>query len=448
MTGFSIDLCDSDRAGSEDPCGIRIAAGNTVFTRLLREPANRTNDSVIAPPAQLAFWLCDNWWRLRWEGIGADRQTAEWRLAHDLSSIGGGYAWPRLAVWGDLDRIGLMSRSDPVGIIGPVRYITDALLFIDARDFELAVDRYLDRVSDNEHGFGSDRDALRSLIATVREERQDPEIAIWRRLEARLGYDPDTGPEAAIVEAGELASRFGLESVEEAIAASPGADASQTLAREIEMASQTGQQCDFSIVSGIGEIQRHPTLPPWMAAESAAEQVRSVAGIGSGRLLNKRLAELLGVKPSVFSWPTSDDQRRSYGLRLRVSGRGERQAVSLRSRRSQGRRFELCRALGDTLWAHNDALGPLATNTSNTARQRFQRAFAQSLLCPFEALRDVLGRNVPEDEDIAAAADHFHVDPSVVRSLLVNKNVIERASLARLDAGLDQASFSEILDAA
>ncbi len=85
---------------------------------------------------------------------------------------------------------------------------------------------------------------------------------------------------------------------------------------------------------------------------------------------------------------------------------------------------------------------------SNTARQRFQRAFAQSLLCPFEALRNFLGSNAPEDEDIAAAAGHFHVDPSVVRSLLANKSIIARASLSRLDADLDQASFLELLDAA
>jgi len=70
------------------------------------------------------------------------------------------------------------------------------------------------------------------------------------------------------------------------------------------------------------------------------------------------------------------------------------------------------------------------------------------LLCPFEALRNFLGSDSPEDEDIAAAAGYFHVDPRVVRSLLINKNVIERASLSRLDASLDQASFLEMLDAA
>jgi hypothetical protein len=438
MTGFSIDLCDADQVASDHPCRIRIAAGDVVFTRLLRESGNRRDDSLIAPPAQLAFWLCDNWWRLRWEGICARNQPAEWRLAHDLSSIGGGYAWPRLTIWGDLDRIGLASRSDPVGVVGPVRYLTDALLFVDAREFELATDRFLDRVSDIEHGFGTDRDALRSLVGTLREEREDPEIAIWRRLEARLGYDPDTGPEAAIVEANNLASRFGLESVEEAIAASPGADSPYTLARELEATRTSGQICDFSaIVAAVSKVDRNPAVRPWEAAEKAAEQVRSAAGIGSGTLLNKRLADLLGVESAVFKPQPSIDHR-AYGLRLRNNDEGERQSVLLRSRHTRARRFELCRALGDTLWARGEAMGPLATRTSSTARQRFQRAFAQSLLCPFDELRDLLGSDCPEDEDITEAATHFHVDYDVVRSLLVNKGVIGRESFFRLQGRIDQ----------
>jgi hypothetical protein len=62
-------------------------------------------------------------------------------------------------------------------------------------------------------------------------------------------------------------------------------------------------------------------------------------------------------------------------------------------------------------------------------------AVDRSLLCPFSELRkriDLLG---PTEEQIDSAASYFHVRPSVVRTLLVNKGVLPRETLAeRLEA--------------
>ena len=78
-------------------------------------------------------------------------------------------------------------------------------------------------------------------------------------------------------------------------------------------------------------------------------------------------------------------------------------------------------------------MGPL-TKTS-TARQKFQRTFAQSLLCPFEDLKAYLETDHPDEDDIAAAAVHFHVANRVVETVLVNKKLIERERLVdRLEA--------------
>ena len=350
--------------------------------------------------------------------------------AHDIASVGGGYAWPRLCIWGDLDRIGLLSQADPIGVIGPVRYLTDALLYVAAPGYEAQVDQFLDRVADAQQGFGSDRQALRALIGALRAERTDPAVARWRRIEARLGCDPDQGPDEAIEALGALANHFGLEVVEEAIAARPGGDASQVLERAVSMVRAAGQRCDFSaLLSAVSPMLRTPSEPPWMAAELAAQRVRAAAGIQRGPLHNKRLAELLGTTTEVFQ-QTASHERLAYGLRLGEQGPTGLQSITLRAKWQEGRRFELCRALGDTLWATDDILGPLAP--TSTVRQKFQRAFAQSLLCPFDELQEELDTDCPDDDDIAAAARHFHVAERVVQTVLVNKQIVERGRFTDL----------------
>ena len=68
-----------------------------------------------------------------------------------------------------------------------------------------------------------------------------------------------------------------------------------------------------------------------------------------------------------------------------------------------------------------------------TARQQFQRAFAQEFLCPFDALLEKINTDQPDDDDIQAAADHFMVSPRVVATVLVNRGELEREALTWAD---------------
>lgn len=432
MSEWSIQLSPLTEYAPEEPCRIRIEAGGIPLTKLLRQPGSQADDAVVASPDKLAFWFCDNWWRLRWETRPNTGPTPGWRLAHELASVGGGFAWPQLAIWGDVDRVGLLARADPVGVVGPVRYLTDAIFFIKASSFEDEVDNFLDRVADETTGFGSDRAALGALIAALRAERGDPEIALWRRLEARLGYDPDQAHDAVIEAAAALAGTHGLEAVEEAVAAEPDAQAPERLAAQIEHARSRGQVCDFSgVLAAVQAPPHNPPEPPWLAAEVTAARVRTLGGITPGPIPTRRLAEILGTTAYSFR-NTPREEDRAYGLRLHA-GRGGQQRVSLRTRSPRGRRFELCRALGDALWSPEEQLGPMTPTT--TARQKFQRAFAQALLCPAEDVRAFLATEDPTPDDISAAADHFAVNESVIRTLAVNKGWIGREQLQdRLEA--------------
>ncbi len=172
-----------------------------------------------------------------------------------------------------------------------------------------------------------------------------------------------------------------------------------------------------------GTIQQGSGRPVWEIAEEAATAVRHGLGVGEGPLRNRRLAELLNTSTDRFRSDESESSGLGYGIRLRQGDEGKNVAT-LNARWSQGRRFDWCRILGDAIWSGNDALGPVTR--IRTGRQKFQRAFAQSLLCPYEDLLSYINTDYPSEDDISAAARHFHVSERVIQTVLVNKRKIPR----------------------
>jgi hypothetical protein len=429
MNSFGIQVDDLQHTGEGDgsvPAAVTIRSGEDVFTRLFEADNPEPRDYLIVPPEHLAFWLVDNWWRIRWESVPPNGMSASWRLAHQLSSVGGGYIWPRLTIWGEGERVGLMAQPDGSKSDLPIRFVTGALKFAQGLQFEEEVDRFLDHVV-TACVQTSNPNALRAQVKALREERADEHLAAWRRMEARLGFDPDAAPENLMDELASLVERYGASAVEEAAQATPGRDAASILIREIQATRDCHHECDFApatvYVAGPAGVSHDLQEAPWEAAERTAASLRTAIGVEGGPLSNARLAEVLGTQKSALSTPSQRTNRGNlrYGLRLRQPDRGVTW-VSLMSNRSQDRRFEICRALGDTLWASNDALGPLAR--SKTARQKFQRAFAQSLLCPSGEVLDMLDRKSGlNDASITATAKRYQVSEKVVKTILVNKSV-------------------------
>ena len=152
-------------------------------------------------------------------------------------------------------------------------------------------------------------------------------------------------------------------------------------------------------------------------------KVRRALGVDKGPLRNRRLKDLLKVCGEDFRAKAGSATKLSYGLRLRHDDE-RRNVIALDTRWPQNRRFEFSRTLGDAIWSGNDALGPVTK--AKTRRQKFQRSFAQSLLCPYDDLMAYMNTGYPDEDDVAAAARHFHVSERVVQTLLVNKGMIDR----------------------
>ena len=106
--------------------------------------------------------------------------------------------------------------------------------------------------------------------------------------------------------------------------------------------------------------------------------------------------------------------------------------VALRASWPEARRFELCRVLGDAIWSANDRLGLISS--AKSVRQKFQRAFAQSFLCPFKDLLDFMGTDSPTADDVTAAAQGFRVSERLVQTTLVNKRVIDQEQFEQMVA--------------
>jgi hypothetical protein len=83
--------------------------------------------------------------------------------------------------------------------------------------------------------------------------------------------------------------------------------------------------------------------------------------------------------------------------------------------------------LGDAIWTQGSLFGVISR--AKTDRQKYQRAFAQSLLCPIPDLRNHVNFDEPRMDQIERAAQYFHVHINVVRNLLVYKGVLPRETL-------------------
>jgi len=93
------------------------------------------------------------------------------------------------------------------------------------------------------------------------------------------------------------------------------------------------------------------------------------------------------------------------------------------------RRFDIARLIGDAAVAEQaDALSPLTR--SRTARQKFQRAAAQELLCPVEGLVERVTLPVPDEDELVEAAQYYQVSEHVVATTLVNHRLVSRDYLS------------------
>lgn len=401
-------LEDEDRAHWEFAIGGRYVTEHALLDK------NRVRRRLLIDPRPLAAWLMSNWWRLRWEGEqqsgGIGKQSLDWRMSHYLAAAGGGLCWPSAVFSSDGEAIfcSVMATS---GEHAPLRFINAIDGWVDARDFEAHMSSTIESVVERLPV----HDECRELWAQIEEERQSPEASLWRALEARLGYDPDEAPASLIERLIEARGSLGAAAVDEL--ASSAAQSPQALLDSVEQKLTGSPWCmsleAFDRPSATG-VEPSGYVPPWKRGALRASCARQALGIDRQPLDNRRFCEALGLQENIFAQSGDWSGLEAAGLR------GERGTqVALMPRPVTSERFALARLLGDALESDSaDQLLPVTR--ARTARQKFQRAFAQELLCPYEGLIEWLDTEQPDEALVEAAAAHFQVSPMVVNHTLDN----------------------------
>lgn len=401
--------------------GVRY--GNVWLTQAEDAFVNRVRGQVHVSAYRLAEWLAWNWWRLRWE---PRTRVFDWPLAHRMTTIGGGYVWPNITIFSDGERIVWLAKPTQPDPHEPIRYISNIAAIVLPDSFESAVDRFLQQVLGQLHEERILTSNLASIWENVLAERFDPQLAERRKLEALLGFDPDEADEAVLERLVIDAQTMGRAAIEEIAAERPNQGEVFSAAKLGEIANAVGFQSRPRDSVGLDRntiLPRVGQSPAWRRGTEAARALRGQQGLGAAPLQSSRLTQMAAVTSDVVD--ASKDKYSIFSFALdRTQTHGH---IVLRSKWATGRRFELARIIGDRLAGNSDGQLHPATH-SFTYRQKFQRAFAAELLCPFDALDHMLHDDY-SGEAMQEAADYFEVSPLTVHTLLVNHKRLEREDL-------------------
>ena len=224
---FSIDREKLDIGPMEEQKAfglLRITTNRQLLTEGFDAHLNSYREGPLVSGYHLAEWLVWNWWRLRWEPKHPDSpdldSTRHWDFAHRLQTIGEGYAWPNITIFSDGYRSMLISEPSRAPDAAPFRYVgAPKNETITAQTLEVAIDEFVSLVLEWLTEAKLDGTNLQHLWHDLQTERENLEISCFRRLEARLGCDPDEADEDAIKQILADAAELGENALEEVAAA-------------------------------------------------------------------------------------------------------------------------------------------------------------------------------------------------------------------------------------
>jgi len=413
---------DNERGCTMSELAIRV--GDINLTENYNSWSKTVDETVVVSAFPLSMWLLENWWRLLCEplpGYLGGRLNVDWRMAHEMGAANEGFVWPAIAFVSDYENIHIFAR--PSGDKKQsVRYINglNHPEAVSVASFEGGVERFVTEVVNRLKSLKMRGGAIEELWKIIAQERSDPETALYRRIEASMGYDPDEAEEALMRYAIEKQAETGSGSLSE-LAPLYGKYSNDSLLgieKLIDSSSVAGKP-EISLPRRDHGASRKST--PWKEAFRDAQLLRKEISKDREPLDTDILFNLLGI--------SSNDKNRweRIGEKRRVSvGIPERDGGSFkfipRKRHPLGRRFELARYLGDFFYTTDKQW--LVGSDLGTVRQKYQRAFAAELLCPAEGLLEYLGYDFSR-ENLEDAAEHFRVSEFVVESTLMNSGYMK-----------------------
>lgn len=382
----------------------------------------------------IAEWIAWNWWRLRWEGkVGRpsdENAASRWDFAHRMSTIGEGYAWPNITIFSDGVYSFLISeplRSPETTLF---HYIGAERQRVPAENLKTAFDGFVNDILDRLEESKVRETNLHRLWNDLKEERENPGLARFRRLEAQLGFEPDEADEVAIRRHLDDATMLGEEALGEIAADATFDDDALNAMMSATDITNIGKQNGFEANSNdVIALDNAPDMPQpgqveaWRLGENLAQRLRDQENLDGRPICDKVLASFAGSSSDAISQQSEHSHKISFAL----DGENTHSLIYLRSKWETGQRFDLARLIGDRILHKqiNNSTEPLLPATrARSYRQKMQRAFAAELLSPF-AFADDMMKGDYSDEKQTEVAEHFRVSTMTIRSQLVNHGRID-----------------------
>ena len=387
--------------------------------------AKTVRSSARLSTLRLAEWFAANWWRLIWE---PESDNYSWRASHKMGNVGYGYVWPDLSFSSDWQSVHIRSRPTARREAEPIRYLNRFDHQVSISEFERGVDDFINGIIARLSSIKNTQSDLSMLWDEVLSERHDPESSELRILEACMGYDPDEAPPALLGDLRLYMSDYGANAIQEMAAACKD----KTVSRMNDLWENAQESDVIAHVPNCDDIRQRFTTEaihsdiPWKRAEQVARIAREVWRLDTP-ISTSRLCDLFSI-PDVDLWDYRPSGWGPLIAGFRDTAISDSFHISLNSKYGTSRRFGLARLVADHIVTGKEET-LLPGTRSITSRQKFQRAFAQEFLCPFEALKEHLNSEAPDSDDIHDAAQYFDVSPLMIQTTLVNKGVLGRDTL-------------------
>ncbi len=403
---------------------LKISVANQVLT-LHNDPlAKSVRSSIRVSLYPLANWLARSYWRLCFETLprSVNAPPLEWRLAHELSSAGDGFEWPKAIFVPEGDEVIIWNMATRDDSPRSAYYLNDIRAAVPLADFRREITHLMQVVLTRLESQSITRTPFQQLWPDLLEEIGNADLTRYRIAEARLGFDPDAVPEELVNDFLNQAGRVGPRSLDELAPVCARSDPAETLKVLEAWVVQLGveghpQRPSSKFPSQVISPQLHPAQRGY----ALAGQIRQYFGISGAVINNRVLADCLGLsEQAAFGPPRQATPDQNISLALRRPNGCVR--YGLRRKDPRARRFELARVLCDQIIADpNDQWFPVTPDS--TVRQKIQRACAAELLCPVEDLTAMLNGDFSE-EATEEAAFAFSVQPAVVQNQLENHRVV------------------------
>lgn len=394
---------------------VQIHLSDKCLTRHHSTIDNSDSDAAVLAPFPMAMWFASNWWRLCWEPTPNKTPTTDWRMSHMLSAAGYGYTWPTICFQTDGELIRITSLPNEIKWGETASYTTRYSGLITQNLFENTIHSFI-----NECISKVNVKELKDLWVEVCEERENPQISFYRKIEAILGFDPGEGPEDEILSLLDRAEEYGTDALQEISSQLVSSIAVQEAINNLK-GGQIGAKVSIADTAPLVDFAKKNRMKlfPWDLGFALAREARKLWGI-SGPLLNETLYEIMGIPSNSFD--VAPNIAPDIGLGWKSPDNTIQFCMNRSNRPAQ--RFMASRLICENLAAPSTDLLLPSTN-QKTARQKVQRAFAAELLCPIQKILEYCDGDY-SDDILDEVANIFDVSSLVVRSQLSNRNIIMR----------------------